>query len=175
MKDALANPHDKFFKDILSDIKNAKSFFKEYLPPDIIQSINLDTLCIQKDSFIEKDFKEFFSDMLYTVSIEGKKSYIYFLLEHKSGFDKNTPLQLLQYMIKIWQLHLKQKGFPLPVVIPLVLYHGDDIWRLKTNFIGLFDNTAIQFKNYLPNFNYILYDLSKYTDEDIKGEVILKI
>ncbi|MBW1650709.1 MAG: Rpn family recombination-promoting nuclease/putative transposase [Deltaproteobacteria bacterium] len=174
MASAVSNPHDKFFKEILSDINNAKSFFQEYLPQDILKAVNLDTLIIQKDSFIEKDFKEFFSDMLYTVLIGDKKSYIYLLFEHKSKFDKRTPLQLLQYMIKIWQLHIKQKGFPLPVVIPLVLYHGEDKWSLKTDFGQLFDKNTKQFKAYIPDFNYILYDLSQYTDDQIKGEVFLK-
>ena len=174
MESIVINPHDKFFKEILSDIKNAKSFFKEYLPLDIIKTLDFNTLSIQKDSFIEKDLKEFFADILYTVSIEDKKSYIYLLLEHKSKFEKQTPFQLLQYMVKIWRLHIKQKGFPLPIIIPLVLYHGQDKWKLKTDFMQLFDNSNRNFKNYIPNFNYVLRDLSQYTDEQIKGEILLK-
>ncbi|MPW24776.1 hypothetical protein GC105_03095 [Alkalibaculum sp. M08DMB] len=30
-------------------------------------------------------------------------------------------------------------------------------------------------KKYIPNFEYILYDLYRYKEEDIKGEVILRI
>ncbi len=30
-------------------------------------------------------------------------------------------------------------------------------------------------KKYIPNYEYLLYDLSKYTDEDIKGEAQLRI
>ena len=173
MENIPINPHDKFFKDMLSDIDNAKSFFKDYLPPDILKAIDLNTLRICKDSFIEKDLKEFFSDILYEVSITDKKNYLYLLFEHKSGLEKQIHLQLLQYMIKIWRLHIKQKGFPLPVIIPLVLYHGNQKWNVPIDFGGLFD-VKKGFKAYLPDFDYILYDLSKYTDEDIKGEVILK-
>ena len=174
MRSEVFNPHDKFFKEILSDINNAKSFFKEYLPRNILKSVNLDTLKIKKDTFIGKNFKEYFADLLYTVSINNKKGYIYLLLEHKSGFDKQTPLQLLQYMVKIWRLHIKQNRFPLPVIIPLVLYHGNAKWRFNTDFIQLFDNTAEEFKNYIPNFNYVLQDLSEYTDDEIRGEIFLR-
>ena len=47
----------------------AKDFLNNYLPKDIIEIIEIDTLEPQKDSFINNELQEVFSDMLYRVNI----------------------------------------------------------------------------------------------------------
>ena len=74
---------------------------------------------------ISKELKEFYCDLLYKLELAGDDGFIYILFEHKSYRDKLTPLQLLEYMLKIWRLFLKQNTTErLPIIIPLVLYHG---------------------------------------------------
>ena len=167
------NPHDKLFKETLSVPDNAKDFLQDYLPKKILEQINIQTLEICKDSFIEESLSEFFSDILYSVSFSGQKGYIYLLLEHKSSYDKYTPIQLLQYMLQIWKQHIKEnKTSKLPIIVPLVLYHGKSKWNIGTNFINLFDDPPDDLKPYIPDFEYILYDLSQYTDEHIKQRAV---
>ncbi|SHI17453.1 Rpn family recombination-promoting nuclease/putative transposase [Desulfosporosinus lacus] len=43
-------PHDKFFKETLSDIGTAKDFLQNYLPQEILDIIDLETITPQKDS-----------------------------------------------------------------------------------------------------------------------------
>ena len=172
MNAAINNPHDKLVKETLSNIEIAKDYLRNYLPENVLKIINLDTLKLKKDSFVDEEMKEFFSDMIYSVSFGEKRGYIYILFEHKSGFDKQTPLQLLAYMIKIWRLHLKQFSLPLPVIVPLVLYHGIDKWSAETKLSALFDNIHKEIASYIPDFSYSLLDLSKYADDEIKGAVI---
>ena len=102
MKQDIQNPHDKLFKETWSNIESARDFFSNYLPDKILANIDLTTLQIRKDSFIDRELKEFYSDLLYSATLKGRKSYLYLLMEHKSSFEKQTPLQLLQYMVKIW-------------------------------------------------------------------------
>jgi len=71
--------------------------------------MDLESLEICKDSFIEKDLRDYFSDMLYKVNLSGSPAYVYILFEHKSYYDKYVHLQLLEYMVKIWRLFLKQQ------------------------------------------------------------------
>jgi len=175
MKQDIQNPHDKLFKETWSNIESARDFFSNYLPDKILANIDLTTLKIRKDSFIDKDFREFYSDLLYSATLKGRKSYFYLLMEHKSSFEKQTPLKLLQYMVKIWHLHLEQEGFPLPVIIPVVLYHGVQKWTIGSEFLSLLDDSAKELKEYCPNFCYVLNDLSEYTDEQIKGKTLGRV
>jgi predicted transposase/invertase (TIGR01784 family) len=90
----LANPHDKLFRAVWSNPENAAGFLKHYLPENVLQVLDLASLEIAKDSFIEKDLKDYYSDILYKVMLAGKpaylRGYIYVLFEHKSYFDKNV-------------------------------------------------------------------------------------
>jgi predicted transposase/invertase (TIGR01784 family) len=129
----VSNPHDKLFKQIWSDRETAADFLANYLPGDICDLIDLKTLEICKDSFVDKDLKEYFSDLLYKVSFGAQSGYVYMLFEHKSYPRKITALQLLSYICRIWNLHFTQQGLPLPVIIPLVLYHGRNEWNGSTS------------------------------------------
>ena len=109
MDNNITNSHDKLFKEIWSDKSNAKSFLENYLPKKILEITDLDSLELCKGSFIEKNLQEFYSDMLYKVNFQKEPAYIYFLFEHKSYPDNLIHIQLLEYIIKIWKLEIKQK------------------------------------------------------------------
>jgi len=178
MKGEIQSPHDKFFRSVMSDIKVARSFLKEYLPKEIKNLIDFNTLYIEKDSFVEKKLKDNRSDLLYSAQIKGRQGYLYLLFEHKSQPEKYIGLQLLKYMIEIWKLIIKQRktidGY-LPVIIPIVIYHGKGKWNIDVKLKGLYRVENDVLDRYIPNFEYILNDLSGLRDEEIKGEVILRI
>ena len=91
----LSNPHDKFFKESFSRKEVARSFIREYLPRGICTQLDLKTLTIRKDSYIDKEMFEHFSDILYSVKLSGKQAFIYLLFEHKSTIDHWTGLAAL--------------------------------------------------------------------------------
>lgn len=175
----IQNPHDKFFKETFSNVEVAKDFINNYLPSNIASIIDVNTLEPQKDSFINEDLEEVFSDMLFKAEINHKTGYVYFLFEHKSYSCKNVAFQLLRYMIEIWEAKIKkEKTYELPIIIPLVVYHGEKEWKVKTELgemITGYDELSQDVKRYIPNYEYLIYDLSKYTDEEIKGEAQLRI
>ncbi len=174
------NPHDRLFKEIWSQKESAASFLQNYLPENLLSHVDLGTLEICKDSFVQKDLTEYFSDILYSVSLGNQEGYIYLLFEHKSYCDDLLAFQLFGYMQNIWTLHFKQKGeqgdkgLPLPVIVPMVIYHGAESWCMGNTFAQMFQ-CEDTFQEYVPNFRYILYDLSRYSDEEIKGEIVLRI
>ena len=175
----IQNPHDKFFKETFSKIEVARDFMNNYLPQSIIRIVDLNTLEPQKDSFINEELQEVFSDMLFRVNINKREGYVYFLFEHKSYTSRNISFQLLKYMLEIWEAKCKKENSnELPIVIPLVIYHGSDEWNIKTTLgemIKGYKELPEDVKKYVPDYEYLLYDLSSYTDEEIKGEVQLRI
>ncbi len=170
-------PHDRFFKETMGDTETAQDFLLNYLPDDILQIIDLDNLTIEKDSFIDHDLQESFSDLLYKTSIKGKEAYLYFLFDHKSYRYKNTALQLLKYMVNIWEQKVKEKAASLPVIIPLVVYHGKKEWNIDRTLSGIIDTEDLpeSIQRYIPDFAYILYDFSPLSDTKIKGDIVLAV
>jgi len=173
----IVNPHDKFFKGMFSRKDEARDFFANYLPEEIFKLLDLERIEIVKDSFIETELKEYFSDILYKVYLTGSPAYLYMLFEHKSYPDRLTVLQLLEYMVKIWRLHLNQNplGEGLPIIIPLVVYHGSEMWRYGTKLSGLLSGPVVSLADYIPDFQFLLYDLTRYRDDDIKGMIVSRV
>lgn len=175
----IQNPHDKFFKETFGKVEVAKDFLNNYLPDNIMKIVEMDTLEPQKDSFINKELQEVFSDMLFRVNINNREGYIYFLFEHKSYTSKNISFQLLKYMLEIWEAKInKERIEELPIIIPLVIYHGKNKWNISTNLgemINGYKELPEDVRKYIPEYEYLLYDISGYTDEEIKGGVINKI
>ncbi len=64
-------PHDKFFKDAMGRKDVARSFIQHYLPHALVKTCDLDTLQIIKDSYIDKELEEHFSDIVHHLSIRS--------------------------------------------------------------------------------------------------------
>jgi predicted transposase/invertase (TIGR01784 family) len=124
--------HDEVVKEYFSDIETAKSFLTEYLPAEIIKDMDFNTLCISKDTFINKKLAKYFCDVLYQVKLNNIGIFIYLLIDHKSREEPFMGFQFLKYMVRIWELYLKQntKAETLPVIIPIVIYHGPRKWEV---------------------------------------------
>jgi hypothetical protein len=45
----ITNPHDRLFKEIWSRRESAQDFFRNYLPEEVLDAIDLNTLLICKD------------------------------------------------------------------------------------------------------------------------------
>ena len=60
-----------------------KEVIENYLPKELTKIINTKELEIVKDSFIDKELQNSFSDMIYKVDINNNPGYLYLLFEHK--------------------------------------------------------------------------------------------
>src|SRR5699024_4381873 len=170
--------HDKLFKETFSDVEVAQDFLQHYLPPRLLKYIDVTSLEMLNDSFIEEKLLDSRSDLLYEAIINGEKAYVYFLFEHKSYPTKDIALQLLGYMLEIWKRELdKKKTDVLPLIMPLVIYHGKSRWtepKLLRDWIISYDKLSGNMTKYVPDFEFILYDFSYANELDVKGEPKLR-
>ena len=165
----ISNPHDKFFKETFSIRENVIDFLHGTFPEEIIKRLDLSTLTVDNNSYIDNELKEYFSDVVYNCSFKNTELKIAVLFEHKSYVAPYPHIQLLRYLLKIWETNIKQ-GEPFKAVIPVVLYHGQEKWkhrRFPEYFAGI-DEILYRF---IPAFEYLLTDLSSYSNEEIKERV----
>jgi predicted transposase/invertase (TIGR01784 family) len=173
----IQNPHDKFFKKTFGDVAVAKDFLNNYLPQKIMGIIDIETLEPQKDSYIDEELKEGFSDLLFRANINNREGYLYLLFEHKSYPSRDVAFQLLKYTVRVWDTKIGETG-QLPIIIPLVVYHGKEGWNIKPTLGEMilgYDELPQDIRALVPNYQYLLFDLSRFTDEEIKGAVITRI
>ncbi len=173
MPDIIPSPHDSFFKEMFTKKEVARDHLLNFLPVEVLSNLDLDTLEITKDSFVDPELKEHFSDLLYKVSTkDASEVYVYILFEHKSHPDSMVAFQLLRYIVNIWNTQQKQtKNKKLPFIIPLVFYHGVEKWNISTKLIDIVD-MPIPCVKYVPDFQYELNNLSQFSDEQIKGQIL---
>jgi len=83
------NVHDKFFKETFSRIDVITNFLEELVDAQLIKKLDLSTLKIDNNSFIDEELEEYFADILYTCNyVDIGKVHIALLFEHK--FIKKT-------------------------------------------------------------------------------------
>ncbi len=172
--------HDEFFKTNLQCKKIAEAYIQQHLASEIVKLCDFSTLKNENTEFIDAELKKSLVDVLYSINIDHKKSYIYFICEAEST-DKNELLafKMLNYSMKVMQQHLKQNKKKLPLVLPIVLYHGKKSpYPHSLDIYDCFEEPELA-KIYAFNFKLIdltIIDAETLAHQDFKlfFEVILK-
>lgn len=161
--------HDAVFKAFFSDAKIVKNYLLNYSPADIHSQLDFSFLRKCDTTFISGRFGVSFSDVLYeTRLLNGTLARLLFLFEHKS-YIPTLPiyLQLSDYLLHIWEDDLKNRR-PLSVVIPVVVYHGEQRWEQKP-FADYFSGLPEHWRAFIPDFHYLLTDLSQIPQQVIQN------
>ena len=134
--------------------------------------LDLDTLKLDKNSYLTEELKESFADVVYNCIYLGDSDVelkIALLFEHKSRVESFPHIQLLKYILGIWSHNIKHKQ-PLQVVIPLIFYHGIQKWELL-EFREYFKGADSSLHRFIPEFSYLLTDLANYDEEAIRDRL----
>ena len=108
---AIQNPHDKFFKAVISQIEYAKGLISIKLPEGMKTQLDWGRLRQEPGSFIDEDYKEHFTDALFSIPYKDKDVLIAVLVEHKSHPDPKVFSQLLRYQSNIYARSNKYPDF----------------------------------------------------------------
>lgn len=165
----ITNIHDKFIRAILGDKSIAVDYFRSSLPSFISDRLDFSSLTQLPGSYLSKELKETMSDIVYacTTKHEGLEVKVSLLIEHKSYRDKNAPVQIGSYIFSALQQQLDDKE-KLSLVIPVLFYHGNDSWNYTT-LADLFENLPLEWKSFVPDFDYVYNDLSSMPDEELNA------
>ncbi len=97
---------------------------------------------------------------------------VFTVIEHKSSVDYNVVMQVLRYMVYIWEDYenrkeaecvgiSKQKSFRYPPILPIVYYEDTQEW---TSAIQLKERIFLSdvFSDYVPDYKYFLFKLQAH-------------
>ncbi|MDM3444192.1 MULTISPECIES: Rpn family recombination-promoting nuclease/putative transposase [Citrobacter] len=122
--DTTATPHDAIFKTFLNHPATARDFLRLHLPASLQKLCDLKTLQLESGSFIEDDLRAYYSDVLWSLKTREGDGYIYTIIEHQSTADAHMAFRLMRYAIAVMHRHLAAGHKKLPLVIPMLFYHG---------------------------------------------------
>ncbi|XWN34943.1 MAG: Rpn family recombination-promoting nuclease/putative transposase [Roseivirga sp.] len=165
----LTSPHDLFLKATLSSPQAMRDFFQAHLPADVLARIDLSTMQLTQASYVSAELKALHNDLVFTCQIDGKKGYLYLLMEHQSTPDWLLPLRLIKYDIALLEDALKGKeaGTPFPVIFNVCLYHGKGPYPYSVKVYDYF--SAPHLAEGIGMFTrFHLVDLHRFSDEELE-------
>ena len=163
------NPHDDFFKVAFSRKDVVEDYITQFLKGGLAKNIDLQSLTISNNSYVTPELAEYFADVVWECNYGTSKTpiKITFLFEHKSYIPKYPHIQLLRYMLEIWEDCEKNK-LPLMPVIPIIVYHNADEkrhWKYKP-FSAYFKEVDDFLRPFIPSFEYELTDLTNLSEQE---------
>ncbi len=157
--------HDALFRQIVSDPERAQALLQDHLQPKYVGWLDLDRVPEQVEgSAIDGKGRATQADAIFRIRLRADaEKWAFVVLEHKSYVDARTPLQLVRYMARIWLAAIDEgnlTGGRLPLVIPVVIYHGKGNWTPPRSTEEIVE-TGPEGRNLFvcPSGNYILIDL----------------
>ena len=161
-----ATPHDAVFKTFLSCADTARDFIRLHLPTQLLQFCKLETLRLESGSYIEDDLRPYYSDVIYSLQTTTGRGYIHVLLEHQSTPDKHMAFRLLRYAVAAMQRHLDAGHDRLPLVLPVLFYHGL-VSPYPFSLRWLDEFVAPELASHLYHGAFPLADITVIPDDDI--------
>lgn len=171
MQEQNLNAHDDFFKVAFSRLDVTTDYITQFLDKNLVKKIDLQALVLSNTAYTTSDLKDYFADIVWETTYGKAKTpiKITFLFEHKSYVPRYPHLQMLRYLLEIWEDCEKNKK-PLTPVIPIIVYHNkkDRHWKYKP-FSNYFKGVDAGLEPYIPKFEYQLTDLTLMTEAQILG------
>lgn len=173
-------------KSVFGDPILCSQFLRNYLDIPLLKNVRPEDIEDETERFRTYLGVEFEADTVKRIRInnsdrENRESdfetlYLVSLIEHKSKVDYNVAMQLLRYMVCIWNDYEKRmlaqnkdkknKEFRYPPIIPIVYYEGAEKWTAELHLKERIFMHEI-FDNFIPDFTYKLIENSCYSDEDL--------
>lgn len=145
-------------KEILKDKKQMCIFINEILR--VKEKVDENDLIRCSNKFIKKKNKEEGVDLLYRL----RDKDIYFLIKLQEVVDNSMSYKMLNYCIDIMQKWCKNKNLKNinrnPVIIPIVIYTGEQKWQISTNMMDNHIGMTV-FENYKIKMEYNLIEITK--------------
>ena len=172
----IPNPHDLIFKAVFGQPEHARGALRAILPAALAEALDWSTFTLQPGSFVDTALSQQHTDLLYAATWrDGGEALVYLLFEHQSTLPTEGLMaeRLLSYEVRIWDRwrvdHPKAKT--LPMILPIVMYHGASPWSEPQSFDALLNVPAglrPTVEPYLVRFTYLLHDLSNISDDELR-------
>ena len=174
-------PHDSLFKYAFGDPKEAAALLQAILPASMSRQLDLSSISPLRGSFTDKELASRHSDILFSAPLASGQgcALVYLLMEHQSTPEPAMASRLLGYLTRVWEQYEKEHStYSMPPIVPVVLYHGDRSWNAARRMHDQLTVPATELgemSSYVPSFSYVLHDLSRISDYELRGRALGKM
>ena len=156
---------------------------RDYSGLEILKDIRPEDIEDVTERFIPMFTEEREADVVKKVHLSGENTededVFIALIEHKSGVDYNVVMQILRYMVYIWEDYEKQmeashpgishtKSFKYPPILPIVYYEDRPEWNAAETLHPRIALDSV-FADYIPDFKYHLISINSFGKDELIG------
>ena len=167
--------HDRLFRLIFSNTKEAAAFLRARLPAALAGRFRWSTLRQIPGSFVNQELRGFVTDLLFEVrtTVGGGKAgrqWLCLLFEHQSRPDRWMAMRMMSYCCRIWEAarDSRPKERFLRPVLPVVFYQGKRPWRYAQELAESFP-PEFRGASWVPHFRYLVFDQTRVAPEEVVG------
>jgi hypothetical protein len=154
----------------------SEALLRERLPPELVAQLAREPPEVVDASFIDDGLRESAADRLFRLRLRRKRPlFVDCLVEHKSAPDPRVALQVLRYMVRIWEGEERESGgkAKLPSIVPLLVYHGAEPWNASPHFLALVEPGYSSVPKPL-DFEMVVVDLGEIDDASLSSNPTLR-
>jgi len=168
---------DNAAKIVFDDPILCAEFLRGYVDVELLKDVQPEDIEDISERFLPLWQEGRDADCVKRIHKDGMSLYVIAIIEHQSEVYYDMAFKLLRYIVMVLtdyenEMEKKEKGctkrkdFKYPPVLPIVYYEGKSEWTAVKNFKDrvAFGDTLGQ---YIPDFEYIVVPLEKYTKEEI--------
>jgi len=185
------NIRDISSKRIFQDPVLCSQFLRDNMDIPVLKNVRPEDIEDVSERYHPYLGVEFQSDTVKRIRIcdaDGNEKedtfYLISLIEHKSSVDYNVAMQILKYMVCIWDDYAKEqerikaditkrKYFKYPAILPIVYYEGAAKWTADLHLRDRIQKGNV-FGSHIPDFIYKVVRNHDYTNEELlaRGDAI---
>lgn len=173
---ALSMPHlhDTLFRAIFQDPAEAADLARGLVPPSVSDELAWEALTPLSGALLDAQLRARVTDLRFEAPWRrGGHAQLTLLFEHQSRPDPDMPWRVHQYVQRVWEDHrARAPRAPLPLVLPIVVFHGPRRWRAPRSLSALIDAPEAakrRLGRYVPELQLFLEDLNARSDADLPG------
>ena len=125
----MADIHDSGYKFLFSNRTIFRQLMESFVDQLWVKQLDFERAETVDKFFIDEEFQERESDLIYRIPFGEEELYVYVLLEFQSTVDRSMALRVLNYVVQLY-MHLdrnRRSGEKLPPVFPWTLDNGSKL------------------------------------------------
>ena len=172
----VSKPHDKAYKLMFSEPVMAREFCEDFLDPEIVAELDLDTLERLPAEFISETWEERSDDIIWRVRFkDGRPCYLVLILEFQKESDSDMPYRILTYSSLLLQALSKTdevRRHGAPPTLPIVIFIGEGTWDGHTGMDSKYVPMSRRLVRFCPRQDFLVLKIRELADAALVGKGI---
>jgi len=164
--------HDRSYRLLFSEPRLVEELIRGFFAEKWVDALDFSTLERVNATYVAESLKVREDDMVWKLRFrDGRSVYIYLLLEFQSTVDRFMGVRMMGYEALFYQSLIKEGKLTadgkLPLVIPIILYNGDELWWPALDLADLIEEVDPEADQFRPRLKYRLVDEGSYPLADL--------